>query len=184
VLVQIFDRPLTDALEDFAAIVGAEDEAAELRAGYDQRITDLRTALGEDLDDLSVSVVTAGDPGTFYRNDVGQAMGTVVEDLGPRLVDAQAADDGETANSLERLPSRDADVVLVVDYSGEQADPDPGTEALLESSLYGRLAAVEAGQAHVIDGTQVVGAAWARMDAFLDVLEEHLVGADTSVVVE
>lgn len=184
VLVQVFDRPLTEALEQFAEVVGAEERAAELRSAYDARIAELQDLLGERLDTLSVSVISAGDPGTFYRADVGQAMGTVVDDLGLTLVEEQAADDGSEANSTERLTGRDADVVLVVDYSGEQSEPDPGTAAILDNPLYERLAAVEAGQAHVIDGTRVVGAAWARMDAFLDVLEEHLGEARDDVVDE
>ena len=184
VLVQIFDRPLTEALEEFAVIVGREDEAAALREAYDARIADLRRQLGDRLDTLSVSVISAGDPGTFYRADIGQAMGTVVEDLGLALVPAQAEDTGDDANSLEQLTSRDADVVLLVDYSGEQSEPDPGTSAILDNPLWDRLAAVRGEQAHVVDGTQVVGAAWARMDAFLDVLETHLVGADDTLVQE
>lgn len=184
VLVQIFDRPLTEGLEQFAEVVGREDEAAELRAAYDARIADLQQQLGDQVETLSVSIISAGDPGTFYRADVGQAMGTVVEDLGLRLVEPQAADTGDDANSLEQLTSRDADVVLLVDYSGEQSEPDAGTQAILDSPLYDRLAAVRADQAHVVDGTQVVGAAWARMDAFLDVLETHLGGARDDVVDE
>ncbi len=184
VLVQIFDRPLTEALEQLAEVVGAEERAAELREAYDARIADLQALLGERRETLSVTILNAGDPGTFYRADVGQAMGTVVDDLGLTLVESQAADDGNEANSLEQLSSRDADVVLVVDFSGEQSEPDPGTAAILDNPLYQRLAAVEADQAHVVDGTEVVGAAWARMDAFLDVLEEHLGEARDDVVDE
>lgn len=184
VLVQVFDRPLTEALEQFAEVVGAEERAAELREAYEARVAEVQELLGDRLETLSVSVISAGDPGTFYRADVGQAMGTVVDDLGLTLVEEQAADDGNEANSAEQLSGRDADVVLVVDYSGEQAEPDPGTAAILDNPLYRRLAAVEADQAHVVDGTQVVGAAWARMDAFLDVLEEHLGEARDDVVDE
>lgn len=184
VLVQIFDRPLTEGLEEFAEVVGREEEATELRSAYDERIAALQEELGERLDTLSVTIVSAGDPGTFYRADVGQAMGTVVDDLGLALVEAQAANTGDDPVSLERLSDYDADVVLVIDYSGEQADTDPGTAALLDSPLYERLTAVQAGQAHVVDGTQVVGAAWARMDTFLDVLEEHLLDARDDVVIE
>lgn len=184
VIVQIFDRPLTEGLEQFAEVVGREDEAAELREAYDARIADLQDQLGGQLETLSVSIISAGDPGTFYRADVGQAMGTVVDDLGLTLVEPQAADTGDDANSLEQLTSRDADVVLLVDYSGEQSEPDAGTQAILDSPLYDRLAAVRADQAHVVDGTQVVGAAWARMDAFLDVLETHLGDARDDVVDE
>jgi hypothetical protein len=35
-----------------------------------------------------------------------------------------------------------------------------------------------------VDGSVTVGAAWARMNAFLDVLEQHLLPARDDVVVE
>lgn len=104
-------------------------------------------------------------------------------DLGLPLAAAQRSDTGDDAISLEQLGARDADVVLVVDYAGD-GTPDPGTQALLDSPTYRRLAAAQAGQAHVVDGATTVGAAWARMDAFLDVLEQHLLTARVDVVVE
>jgi iron complex transport system substrate-binding protein len=120
VLVQVFDRPLTEALLQFASVVGREERARELQAEYEARVEELRSRLGDRLDTLSVTVLTAGDPGTFYRADSGQAIGTVVDDLGLLRVEAQASDDGlQDALSLEQLSTRDADVVLVVDFSGD-----------------------------------------------------------------
>jgi iron complex transport system substrate-binding protein len=182
VLVQIFDRPLTEGLLQFATVVGREDRARELQTAYEQRIQALRAQLGDRTDTLSVTVIGAGDPGTFTREDTGQALGTVMDDLGVARVTSQEADSGEEAISLEQLGTRDADVVLVVDYSGDGSDP--GVQTLLKSPTYVRLAATRAGQAHVVDGSATVGAAWARMDAFLDVLEQRLVAARTDVVQE
>ncbi len=182
VLVQIFDRPLTEALLEFGDIVGRRAEAEQMQQEYDQRIAGLQEALGDRADTLSVSVLGAGDPGTFGRADNGQAVGTVMDDLGLLRLPAQLADDGEQSFSLEQLDTRSADVVLVVDFTGDGRDT--GLTALLDSPTYTRLPAVQASQAHVFDGSKTVGAAWARMDAFLDVLEEHLVPARDDVVVE
>lgn len=183
VLVQIFDRPLTEGLMDFAALVGEEEQAEQFRADYEARIAALREELGGRIETLSVTVISAGDPGTFYRDDTGQAVGTVMDDLGlPRTPD-QEADDGAEYLSLEQLSGRDADVVLVLDYSGD-AGGDPATQGLLDSPAYQRLSAVQAGQAHVVDGASTVGAAWTKMDAFLDVLEQRLLPARDDVVVE
>ena len=77
---------------------------------------------------------------------------------------------------MENLSDHDADVMLVVNYSEEGQDPN--FRALVESPLYESLAAREAGQANVIDGTETVGAAWARMGAFLGDLERILLGSD------
>ena len=182
VLVQIFDRPLTEALAAFGELVGERDEALRLQADYEDRIAALREQLGPRVDTLSVSVLGPNDPGTFGRGDAGQAVGTVMDDLGLPRTAAQLADDGEQSYSLEQLGGRSADVVLVLDFTGDREEP--GLKALVDSPTYQRLPAVQAGQAHVVDGTTTVGAAWARMDAFLDVLEQHLLTARDDVVVE
>jgi len=182
VLVQIFDRPLTEALVEFGDLVGERDEALRLQAEYDDRIAALREELGPRLDTLSVSVLSPNDPGTFGRGDAGQAVGTVMDDLGLRRTPAQLADDGESSYSFEQLSGRSADVVLVLDFTGDRQEP--GLQALVGSPTYRRLPAAQAGQAHVVDGTTTVGAAWARMGAFLDVLEQHLLTARDDVVAE
>ncbi len=181
VLVQIFDRPLNEALLEFADLVGEREQAEQLQADYEARIADLREQLGARTDTLSVSVLGAGDPGTFGRGDSGQAVGTVMDDLGLPRTDAQLADDGSESYSLEQLSTRDADVVLVLDFSDD--GQDPGLQAMLDSPTYQRLGAVQAGQAHVVDGSETVGAAWGKMNAFLDALEEHLLPARDDVVV-
>ncbi len=182
VLVQIVDRPLDEALLEFADLVGEREQAEQLQADYEARVADLRERLGARTETLSVSVLGAGDPGTFGRGDSGQAVGTVMDDLGLPRTDAQLADDGEESYSLEQLGTRDADVVLVLDFG--QDGQDPGLQAMLDSPTYQLLGAVQAGQAHVIDGSETVGAAWGKMNAFLDALEEHLLPARDDVVVE
>jgi len=182
VLVQIFDRPLPEALVEFGDLVGERDEALRLQGEYEDRVAALREALGPRLDTLSVSVLSPGDPGTFGRGDAGQAVGTVMDDLGLPRPPAQVADDGEASYSLEQLSARSADVVLVLDFTGDRQEP--GLRALVDSPTFARLPAVRAGQAHVVDGTTTVGAAWARMGGFLDVLEQHLLPARDDVVVE
>jgi len=182
VLVQIFDRPLTEALVQFGELVGERDEALRLQREYDARIAELRARLGDRAETLSVSVLGPGDPGTFGRGDSGQAIGTVMDDLGLPRTPEQLADDGDTSYSLEQIGSRSADVVLVLDFTGD--GQEPGLQALVASPTYRRLPAVRAGQAHVVDGTTTVGAAWARMHAFLDVLEQRLLPARDDVVVE
>lgn len=183
VLVSVFGQPLPDALMDFAAAVGKTAEAEELRADYEQSIADLKDKLAEKLDTLSVTIIYVSEPGIFHRVDSGQAMGSVMDDLGILRVEAQAADVSDEAPvSIEELPQRDADVVLVVDFSDEL--DDAATKEFMATDLFQNLAATQAGQSQVIDGLTVVGAGWSRMEAFVDTLEEILVDADPDVVSE
>jgi hypothetical protein len=73
--------------------------------------------------------------------------------------------------------------VLVIDYSG---DGSSEARPITASRSFENLAATRAGQAHTVDGTKTVGAAWARMQNFLDVLEQRLLapGVRTDVVQE
>jgi ABC-type Fe3+-hydroxamate transport system substrate-binding protein len=177
VLVRIFDRGLDEALLDFADLVGRLDRARQLQAEYARRTDSLLDGLGDRREDLSVSVISSGESsGQFYRADVGQALGTVMGDLKlPRPAPQRGAGDFDPF-SLETISEHDADVVLVVNYSEEGQDPN--FRALVESPLYRSLAAYEADQAYVIDGTETVGAAWARMGAYLGDLERILLAPD------
>jgi iron complex transport system substrate-binding protein len=185
VMIQIFDRPLDEALMDFADLVGRTEQAEQLRDDYQARIDALLEQLGDRAGELSVSVITSGDPGQFYRADTGQALGTVMDDLALlRPTPQQTAASFDESFSVENLADHDADVVLVIDYSGE--DQDPGLEALTSSPLFTNLAAARADQIFLIDGTQTVGAAWARMGRYLDELERLLLdpALDVDVVSE
>jgi iron complex transport system substrate-binding protein len=185
VLIQIFDRDLDEALLDFADLIGRLDRARELRVAYERRVEALLDGLGDRRDELSVSAIAAGDSsGQFYRADVGQALGTVMSDLDLLRPTPQQGEGDFEPFSMETLSEHDADVVLVVDYSEEGQDAN--FRELVESPLYRSLAAYEAGQVYVIDGTRTVGAAWARMGAFLDELERILLDPDldTGVVEE
>jgi iron complex transport system substrate-binding protein len=182
VLVQIFGRPLTEALLDFADVVDRQPQAQVLMEEYDLGITQMKELLEPVAGDLTVSVISAGGPGEFYRADDWHSLGTVLTDLDlQRPAPQQGPNDG-TAYSLEELSEHDADVVIVIDYSPEA--PDPGHEALLASPLLDNLAAARADQLHVIDGTTSVGSAWGHMATFTSELERVLVteGPDPSVV--
>lgn len=108
--------------------------------------------------------------------DCGQAMGTVAHDLELGRPAAQQSTDRLTCRtnpslSIERLSEHDADVVFLVDYSGDGGATSRG---LVAQPLWQQLQASQRGQLHIIDGSVTVGAAWARMNRFIDVVEKHL----------
>lgn len=184
VLIDVHGQPLDTALMEFAALVGRTEQAAAFREAYIARVAALRTALGERADTLSVSVITDGDTGQFYRADTGQALGTVMDALDLLRPAAQQGESSFDAFSLETLPDHDADVVLAINFTGDSGDP--AFESFINAPIFSTLAAQRAGQVYVIDGTQTVGAGWSKMDAFLAELERILLAPElrTDVVEE
>lgn len=177
--VQVFGRRLAEALAAFADLVGKSSESQALQAEYDARIAALRSTLSEQYPKLTVSILSPDAGDIFYLGDEGQAVGTVAYDLELGRPRSQAKADrlGATfsdAVSLERVEDHDADVVFVLDYSEEDGEYLGPTQRFIDSPLVQSLQAAQRGQLHVLDATLSVGAAWARMGAFLDQLEEHL----------
>lgn len=174
VLIDVHDRPLEEGLMDFANLVRRKDRAQELENDYRAKLESLLEQLGERREVLSVSVLTAGEtPGEFYRADQGQAVGSVMNDLDLLRPKAQRAQlDGREYLTVEALREHDADAVLVFDFSGEGQDSN--VDAFMDSSLFQSLAAAQADQVYRIDGTQTVGAAWGKMEVYLDDLRRIL----------
>lgn len=179
VLIDVQGQALDQALMEFAALVGRTQQATARHEAYQARIADLLAELGERKERLSISVITAGESGEFYRADTGQALGTVMADL-DLLRPAPQQDTGSyNAFSLETLPAHDADVVLVINFAGEGQDPN--FDAFINAPIFQALGAARAGQTYVVDGTQTVGAGWSKMDAFIAELENILLNPDLDV---
>lgn len=179
VLVQIFDRPFLGALEDFSVLVGREDRHAELLASYEDNVAALVADLPRPPDEIVLSDVRFGGDGTFYT-DRGQAVGTVLEDVGfarPEDEAAALADaDYSYAESVELLSGRGgADVMLTADFSADGDGEATEIAEMREMPVFQNLDVVERGEFHVFDGGAMVGSAFEKMNNFLGFLRETLV---------
>ncbi|MFP4322947.1 MAG: ABC transporter substrate-binding protein [Anaerolineales bacterium] len=181
VLIQVFGRPLDEVLLDFAAVVGETEAAEELAADYEARVDTLLTDLGERADNLTISVLTSADnAGEFWDGADGQALGTVMADLALNRPDPEESEEAQDAPwSIETLSEHDADVMLIIDFSGELNDPV--VQEFVDSPLFGTLGVAQAEQVYIIDGTQTVGTSWGKMNTFLAELETILLDPELDV---
>lgn len=181
VLIDVHERPLDEALLDFATLVNASERAGELRAEYQARVAGLREALAARRDQLTVSIITPGDDsGQFYNEASGQATGTVVRALDLLRPAPESGPDAYTDyRSIETLPEHDADVMLIISYAGEERDPV--LDGFVGSPILQALGVAQAEQVYVVDGLSVVGAGWSKMDTFLDQLEGILLAPELNV---
>ncbi|MEM7491703.1 MAG: ABC transporter substrate-binding protein, partial [Pseudomonadota bacterium] len=83
VVIDMFDLPLTDALMQFADLVGRTDTAEEMRAAFEAEAAEVRAALGDRLDTTTVSFnVYNPAEGTCYPVQPVQATGMGMEASG------------------------------------------------------------------------------------------------------
>jgi len=171
VLIDVHDRPLDQALRDFADLVNAGDRAATFEAEFQERIAALRAALGARYEQLTVSVITPGDTATqFYNEAASQATGTVMQALAVRRPAPEQGPEPERAyRSIEQLPEHDADAMLIISYAGES--DDLVVDDFMASPIFNNLRVAQAKQVYVVDGLSVVGAGWTKMNRFVEELE-------------
>lgn len=187
VLIQIFDRPLTEALADFAELVGRQERHAELHASYGQAIADLVADLPRPPDDIVLSNIQFAENGQFYIEH-GQAVGTVLDDVGFARPDAEIAamsDPEYDYSSFETIVDHDADVMITGDFSADygEATEAPEITAARKQPVFERLEVVQRGEFHVFDGNHMVGSAYEKMMNFIDFLRSTLVDRESALAV-
>lgn len=174
VLIDVHERPLDEGLMDFATIVNATEQAEQFKAEYEANVAEFLEALGERREQLTVSIITPGYvSGQFYNEAGSQATGTVVQALdllrpGPE----QGPEPGREYRSLEVLSEHEADVMIIISYTGEEQDPL--FDDFVNSPILNSLGVAQAEQIYIVDGLAVVGAGWSKMNTFIDELETIL----------
>jgi iron complex transport system substrate-binding protein len=185
VLIQIFDRPLVQALEDVAELVGEEERHEELRQEYEAAVADLVADLPRAPEELVFSFVAFSGDGSFWT-DRGQAVGTVLDDVGFARPEAELAavndPDYGYAESFETLSNRGgADVMITGDFSADGDNEAAEIAHARQQPVFQTLDVVQRGEYHVFDGGAMVGSAFEKMMSFVDFLRSILVEREPSL---
>jgi iron complex transport system substrate-binding protein len=185
VLIQIFDRPLTEVLADFAVLVGRQEQQARLQAEYEEAVRQLVQDLPRPPEEIELSWISFGEPGQFYISS-GQAVGTVLEDVGFARPEAErrALEDGSYEySSFETLSDHDADLLIAPNFAADAGldGLDPEVRAALDAPVLQGLDVARRGEVHIFDGGSSVGAAYSRMMSFLEFLRDVLVEREPSL---
>lgn len=156
-------------LDLVAQALGREERAEQVRGEYQQRVEELRSALGAGLESLTVSVVRSR-PDAVRLYGTGSFSGGVLADVGLVRPPSQEFDDILVDVSLEQAADADADVIFVWSY-----DPEERTEQrrLQANPLWQRLGAVQQGWVYEV-GEHWYGAGPTSAGLVLDDLFRHL----------
>lgn len=158
---------------DFVAnVLDREDEAKQVWDQYTQKVEAIQTALGNQLQNIEVSVVYACC-GTITIDAENSFAGSILDDIGIRRPDNHAAvEGGIIILSEELIPEMDADVLFVAVYDEE-------SEQILEDwqqkPLWNQLRAVQKGQVYVVDTGIWRGGNPIAADLMLDELFQDLI---------
>ncbi len=176
------------SMEFWSAVLGTQDQYAEMIANYDTRIAEFQAALADNHPEISV-IGTSSYGSYMWLEDT--APGVVITDAGLTRPEAQALSGGAALErygeerwimlSEERLDLADADAIFVFTY----ATTDPATletenaamEAFKADPVWNTLSAVQAGNVYY------VGPHWWRSQTYLlankvlDDLFTHLTGS-------
>lgn len=105
-----------------ARVLGKEAEAKVVWQNYQQRIEEIKAALGDRLQDMEVSFAYACC-GTISIDTENSFSGSIMADIGIRRPQSQTAiDDGLIILSKERISDLDADVLFLSVYNDEESE--------------------------------------------------------------
>jgi len=136
-----------------AEALGKTAAAEPMLAHYETRVEELQAALGDEADNLTVSVVRFF-PGSvsIYMN--GSYIGQILQEIELQRPQNQNQDEFTLEISLEQIQQADADFIFITGYSMEDSE----RETFLSSPLWETLNAVQ--NEHVIevnDDTWIAG---------------------------
>lgn len=161
-----------DHFDFVAEALGKTAAAEQVWAGYDQRIQDLKTALGDTYQDKAISVVRICC--NAVASDVENSFsGSILKDAGLRRPPSQGeADGGLVFFSEEFLPELDGDIMFVI--LDEDEDSQEIFEQLQRKPLWNQLNAVQQEQVYVVNLATWRGGNPLAADAVIDDLFKYL----------
>lgn len=166
----------------FSDALNRADLAGDVVATYESRLEEVRSALGDELAETTVSVIRILGPDIRSYN-INSFSGTILGDIGlPRPEVQQAPEDSWTAISLEDIGTIDG-TALFVTLWGEE-DSLEGLETLVANPLWQSLEAVQTDRVYrVPDEYWMTGIGYLAAERVLDDIIAYLVdGADPAAL--
>ena len=156
-----------------AEVLGKTEEAEQVWAHYEQRVQELRAALGDNYQNIEVSFVHICC-GTIDIDLKNSFSGMILDDVGLRRPPAQDVftEAGLILLSEERLMDIDGDILFVAVTSGESEEM---LKQLTQKPLWNQLRAVQQGRVYPVNYATWRGGNPLAADVVIDDLFKYLV---------
>lgn len=165
--------PWQDNFVLHAEAMGLEYKAEELMADYENRVAEVRNAIGDNLGNTTISIIRFR-PGQVRLYLKSSYIGFILQDVGLPRPEGQDRDVFSSEISLEQARDVDADYIFITGYARDDSE----MANFLESPLWRTLEGVKNGRAiDVNDDTWIAALAIQGANMVLDDLERLLTGA-------
>lgn len=177
--------------EFYAQAVQLEDEFAEILKLYEARIEELQEALGEDRDEIEVSLVRPINPFIWLQDS---PPGRILQDVGlgrpafqvdPTVEQSEAGLNWGYVNvSEERIDLADGDVIFVFTWETDNPDDERYQELqtfMAENALWQTLEAVQSENVYLVGGHWIRAQSHLQAHLILDDLFTYLTDVEPTI---
>lgn len=138
--------------ELYAKALNKEEEGKKVLADYDSRIQDIKTSLG-DIINQEVSIVRfmAGDVRIYHKDTFS---GVILDQIGFARPESQNVDDFAEKNATkERIPAMDGDILFYFTYETGDGEASQLEKEWIEDPLFKNLKVSQDGNVHKVNDT-------------------------------
>lgn len=161
--------------ELYAKALNKEEEGKKVLADYDSRIEEIKTSLGDKLNqEVSIVRFMAGDVRIYHKDSFS---GVILDQIGLARPESQNVDDFAEVNATkERIPAMDGDVLFYFTYETGDGEANKLAKEWIEDPLFKNLKVAQEGNVHEVSDTiwNTAGGVIAA-NLLLDDIEKYLV---------
>lgn len=136
--------------ELYAKAVNKEEKGKEVLAAYDKRIEDLKTDLGDKVNqEISMVRFMAGDVRIYHKDSFS---GVILDQIGFARPESQDKEDfAEKGVTQERIPAMDGDVLFYFTYEEGDGKATEIEKEWIENPLFKNLNVAKSGQVYKVN---------------------------------
>ncbi|GLB59743.1 ABC transporter substrate-binding protein [Cytobacillus sp. NCCP-133] len=161
--------------ELYAKAINKEEAGNKVIADYDSRIEEIKTSLGDKLNqEVSIVRFMAGDVRIYHKDSFS---GVILDQIGLARPESQNVDDFAEKNATkERIPAMDGDVLFYFTYETGDDKASQLEKEWIEDPLFKNLKVAQEGKVYKVSDTiwNTAGGVIAA-NLLLDDIEKHLV---------
>lgn len=138
--------------ELYAKALNKEEEGKKVLADYDSRIQEIKTSLGDKINqEVSIVRFMAGDVRIYHKDTFS---GVILDQIGFARPESQNVDDFAEKNATkERIPAMDGDILFYFTYETGDGEASQLEKEWIEDPLFKNLKVSQEGNVHKVNDT-------------------------------